>query len=152
MSDDRTPPIMDDMWRPDSAEVLQIEDIRVSRGLTRRPASSCRHLRLRYDQQERRIWCPDCERDVEAFDAFISLVDRLKRHNQSLDRREKAIAEAEAFTIRSRAAKVMDKAWRSRTMVPACPHCRGGLLPELFTGGVSMMGKSYARARMEKKP
>lgn len=50
--------------------VIDIGDIRVSRGMTRRPVSSCGHRRMAYDPKERRIWCKDCEKDVDPFDAF----------------------------------------------------------------------------------
>lgn len=36
-------------------KVVQIEDLRVARGLTRRPVSSCRHRKMVYDDKERRI-------------------------------------------------------------------------------------------------
>lgn len=65
-------------------KVVQIEDLRVARGLTRRPLSSCAHKKLVYDHNERRIWCSDYETEVEAFDAFEGLVSRLSAANGRL--------------------------------------------------------------------
>ena len=51
--------------------VVDIGDIRVQRGLSRRPFSACPHRGLTYDRKERRIWCKDCERDIfDAYDYF----------------------------------------------------------------------------------
>lgn len=124
--------------------VVDIGDIRVARGLTRRPASSCRHRALSYDANERRIWCKDCEKDVDAFDAFKLLVEQYSGARKALARREERLLEAEKFQVRSLAAKEIDKAWRSRTMVPCCPRCKGGLFPDDFKNGTSMMGRDYA--------
>lgn len=132
-------------------KVVDIGDLRVSRGKTRRPASVCRHRRLSYDPQERRVWCRDCEKDVEAFDAFTGLVEQFNGALEALRRREKAIAEAEAFQVRSVAAKNIDQAWRSRNMVPACPSCGHGLFPEDFRGSPAMLGKDFAQARRGKR-
>lgn len=127
-------------------KVVQIEDLRVARGLTRRPLSSCTHKKLVYDNNERRIWCSDCETEVEAFDAFEGLVSRLGAANGRLKSRETALAEAEAFQLRSRAAKVMDEAWRSKKMAPLCPHCSTAILPEDVATGVAQTSKELARA------
>lgn len=132
-------------------KVVDIGDLRVSRGLTRRPYSSCRHMSLTYDPKERRIWCRDCETDVDAFDAFIVLVENYNHGVNELNARDEKLREAEAFQVRSVAAKNIDKAWRKRNMVPACPHCSHGLFPEYFAGGFAMLGKDYAKARISAK-
>lgn len=127
-------------------KVVQIEDLRVARGLTRRPLSSCTHKKLVYDNNERRIWCSDCETEVEAFDALEGLVSRLSAANGRLKTRETALAEAEAFQLRSRAAKVMDEAWRSTKMAPLCPHCSTAIFAEDVATGVAQTSKELARA------
>lgn len=130
--------------------VVHIEDLRIARGLSRRPASVCPHISLVYDPKERRIWCKDCETDVEAFDAFRMVAERSHAHLAKLREREVRVKEAESFQVRARAAKIMDEAWRSRTMVPNCPHCRKGIFPEDVVCGVSMTGRDYA-ARLNAK-
>lgn len=127
--------------------VVDIGDLRVARGLTRRPVSSCKHARLHYDKQERRIWCRDCEQDVEAFDAFELLVAQYHRAYQDMVKRQKELDEAERFQTRSLATKALDEVWRRRKYVPACPSCRSGLFPEDFANGVgTVLGRDYAEA------
>lgn len=130
-------------------KVVDIGDLRVARGFSRRPRSSCQHKRLHYDSSERRIWCADCETNVEAFDAFEMLVDRHYAAYEHLRKRKEQVEEAEAFSLRSLAAKAIDQAWRRRSMVPACPHCHNGLFPEDFKNGrMTMLGRDFARARL----
>lgn len=133
-------------------KVVQIEDLRVARGLTRRPLSSCRHRQLVYDDTERRIWCQDCESEIEPFDAFIQLCAVFQKAKSDIDRRRAALAEAEAFQIRSRAAKVMDEAWRRKNMAPLCPHCDMAILPEDVAGGVALTGKKLELERRQARP
>ena len=150
MSMDRTPPIEEQDYLS-GVKVVQIEDLRVARGLTRRHVSSCKHKRLFYDERERRIWCGDCETDIDPFDAFEMLVARFAAHQSRLNQMQARINDATTFAVRSIAAKEMDKAWRSRSMVPACPHCGNGLFPEDFRTGPAMIGKDYAKAKQGRK-
>lgn len=134
-------------------KVVDIGDLRVARGMTRRPHSTCAHRALVYDDQERRVWCSDCEAEVEPFDAFKGLVERMDGHIKNLNKRLRAVAEAEVHALRSRAAKVMDEAWRSTKMAPLCPHCSVPILPEDVARGVATASKSLviaARKRKEK--
>lgn len=127
--------------------VIDIGDLRVARGLSRRPYSSCKHLSLTYDTKERRIWCRDCETDVEPFDAFMSLVE----WHSAVEERIKRYREAEKHTLISRAAKEMDKVWRSRSMAPTCPHCHAAILPEDVASGVGGVNKEMEVRRRAAK-
>ena len=132
-------------------KVVQIEDLRVARGMTRRPTSSCQHKKLVYDEKERRVWCSDCESEVEPFDAFVGIVGVFSGGMNSLKRRQRELAEAESFQMRSRAAKVMDEAWRSTKMAPLCPHCMTAILPEDVAGGVASTSKALVIAARKRK-
>ena len=127
-------------------KVVDIGDLRVARGMTRRPISTCSHRKLVYDDKERRVWCSDCETEVEPFDAFMGLVERMDGHIKNLKSRERKVREAESFALRSRAAKVMDEAWRSTKMAPLCPHCMVAILPEDVVGGLASTSKSLVIA------
>jgi len=122
-------------------KVVDIGDIRVARGMTRRPISSCRHMNQVYCEKERRVWCKDCESDVDAFDAYKMLVNFVDAKIKNLHLREKAVSEAESKALRSRAAKVMDDEWRKVKTVPLCPHCREAILPQDVVGGVARASK-----------
>lgn len=144
MTDRKDPPIREVEYLS-GPSVIDIGDVRVARGLSRRPFSSCKHRALNYDPQERRIWCKDCEQDIDPFDAFVIVAEQCHGFLESLKRRARQIAEAEAFTARSRAVKALDKIWRSRNMAPCCPHCNRGLLPEDMVR-LGSVGVEYERA------
>lgn len=152
MGEGKTPPIEPQDYLG-GVKVVDIGDIRVARGMTRRPVSSCRHHTMRYDPKERRIWCADCEQDIEGFDAFEILVGYFDSAAKKAQRLLDEAHEASKFTLISRAAKVIDRQWRSRKMVPSCPHCHAGIWPEdaLRMGSVSKEWDG-ARRRKATKP
>ncbi|UAN04419.1 hypothetical protein [Achromobacter mucicolens] len=120
-------------------KVVDIGDLRVARGMSRRVASVCRHLRLAFDTSERRVYCQDCEQDVEPFDAFLQLVER----HHHLEAKAEKISQDAAHTVISRAAKRIDEAWRSKKMAPCCPHCKAAILPEDVVNGLSKTNKEW---------
>lgn len=139
MTDDKKDPPIIPQDYIGGVTVIDFGEARISRGMSRRHYSTCNHRKLVYDQQERRIWCQDCERDVEHFDAFRIIVEQFAAAAANVKERQEKIAEAEAATIISRAAKNIDKEWRSRRMAPCCPHCKEALLPEFFANGIGNM-------------
>lgn len=131
-------------------KVVDIGDIRVSRGQTRVPGKSCRHRNVSYDQSERRVYCMDCERDIDGFDAFLMLVECHHSAVAKVERRSQELQEAEQFQARSRAAKHLDKYWRGRTQVPNCPHCGEGLLPEDVLNSRSSSSAELTRKKRQR--
>lgn len=124
-------------------KVVDIGDLRVARGKSRHAPSTCRHLRLAFDTDERRVYCQDCESDVEPFAAFLQLVER----HHFLEAKAAKLRSDAAHTVTSRAAKRMDAAWRSKTMAPCCPHCKAVILPEDVVNGVSLTNKDWEMRR-----
>ena len=153
MTDKPKAPPIEPLSYLSGVKVIDIGDLRVARGLSRRPYTVCKHPALVYDEKERRIWCKECECDVEPFDAFELLVAQYSKAYEDANRRIEAANEAEGHALISRAAKTVDHAWRSRNLSPCCPHCNGVLLPEDFASGI---GRSYStdmeRQRRNKKP
>jgi hypothetical protein len=88
--------------------VVDIGDVRVPHGMSRRPFSSCRHRQRRYDHQERRIWCADCEQNIKAFDAIEHLVEQFSNSVRQIGKRSSELAEAEKFQARTLAAHRLD--------------------------------------------
>lgn len=151
MSDKKDPPIIEQEYLY-GLKVVDIGDIRVARGLSRRPHSSCKHRAMAYDQKERRIWCKDCETDVEPFDAFLIICEHFSQAADRLERERKEINEAKDHNIIRIAAKQMDEHFRRKKMVPACPHCHAGIFPEDVAkmGSVNRQWEEAKRARKEK--
>lgn len=149
MSEKCDPPIVEQDYLY-GVKVVDIGDVRVARGMSRRPVSACNHQRLIYDPKERRIWCKDCETDVEAFDAFQIIVGQWHGAHDELERRQRQIDEAKAANISRIAAKRMEDLWRRKNVIPACPHCHAGLLPE-DAERMGAVSKEIEVARRKKK-
>lgn len=67
---------------------------------------------------------------VSAFWALEMLSDEYNRALSKLQRDREALAKAKEAETHLLAARRVESVWRSRTMVPACPHCGTGILPE----------------------
>ena len=134
MSDEtKDPPIVDVQFT--YGRIVDFGDMRVTRGMSRRPRRQCEHGDLIYDQKERRIWCRACETDVDPFDAFVQTITRFNSGWNKVVRGWSQLQEAQKFTLRSRAAKNIDKAWRSKRGKPACPSCKEPLSFKDFGDG-----------------
>ena len=132
-------------------DVVDIGDLRIARGLTRRPYESCRHKSMVYDTQERRVWCNDCEQEIEPFDAFKVITENMDSHMKRLIQRDQSLKEAETKAARSRAVKALDAIWRTKDQAPCCPHCKEGLLPEDMLGRLPRVSRELTRAKRKKQ-
>ena len=136
--------------RPDStprwAEVIDLAEVRVEFGLPRNRHERCAHRSLTYNVEERRVWCRDCERSIDGFDAFMVLVRNFAAMEQAARAKMTQAEEAKSAHIGRRAAKKLDQAWSGQQMAVGCPHCNGGLLPEDFEH-VGMRSRELELAR-----
>lgn len=145
---DKDPPIEPQEYLG-GVTIVDIGDARVARGMSRRPVSTCKHRRTVYDQKERRIWCSDCQTNVDPFDAFLMIIKFHHDAAQALQRRSDEIEAAKRFAITRIAAKNFEQAFRNRSHVPTCPHCHLGILPE-DTAHLGMVGREWELARRAK--
>ena len=127
-------------------KVIDMGDIRVSRGQSRRPKAICKHKRLIYDSGERRVWCKDCEKDIDSFDAFELLVSQQDIAIKQLNRLKADVLAAESHNLRRIAAKNLESEWNKKNSLPCCPHCKSGLMAEDFKK-ISKTSKSIEIAK-----
>jgi len=136
-----------------TGELIDLAGVRIQRGIPKYNPNQCTHRNILYcdNGRDRRIWCSDCEKDIEPFDAFMIFARQFEGMiSEAQDMRQKA-AEALRATARLRATKVLDKAWSGNVMAVACPHCRGGLLPEDFARGSDQTSRDIEIARRKRK-
>jgi len=150
MSDGTKDPPIKEMDYLYGVKVVDIGDIRVARGMSRRPTSTCKHRPLVYDQKERRIWCKDCEANVDPFDAFLLIVENFDRAAADIERKTDELSKAQEHNVIRVAAKKMDEHFRRKGMVPACPHCRQGIFPEDVSKMVSV-NREWEQVRRARK-
>lgn len=134
------------------SEIIDLDGIRIQWGLPSTPLKQrCEHKSLVYSSAERRIWCQNCERTIDNFDAFMTFTKHFESMLRHARIKLQEATDAMKTSVRRRATKVLDRAWSGNVMAPCCPHCRGGLLPEDFADrGLSMCSRDIELARRKK--
>jgi len=138
-----------------SAQVLEIGEFRIKR---ERHAlqTGCKHVHLTLDDESEIVMCDDCKKQIGSYAALRMLVDRWAKLQERVDRQKQAIDTASAKTVGLRAAQRVEEAWRSKSMVPICPHCREAIFPTDGFGSESTNKEFAVRrrdiAKQEVKP
>ena len=105
----------------------------------------CNHDHLEYNFRSRMVSCRDCGAHVDGFTAFSVLLEYWERIENSLKLRMQEMDELEQKSEKRllKATLEVDSAWRSKTMVPTCPHCNASIFPE------DGLGKSLTNKEIE---
>lgn len=106
----------------------------------------CAHQRILYDPVEKTVECEDCGRFLEPFDAFLTMVRNADQAWARIQHARREFHELHKKGLTLKAAKTAENAWRSRSMVPTCPHCHEAIFPEDGFGR-SKTNKQMARER-----
>lgn len=131
-------------------KVIDLAGYKIERGSAGHSVR-CKHQHLVYDDVERRIWCDDCNQTIEHYDAFMVIFNNYEKMQSHAKRVVEEANEAHKHSIISRAAKMLDKAFRKRKTTPCCPHCRRGLLAEDFAGGIThQVSREFEIARRKR--
>jgi ribosomal protein S27E len=104
--------------------VIQIGEARLTRRQQTPPRDECQHSRMTIDDHGEIITCDDCSKQLSAFWVLCRFGDQFKRAKAQLDAQRAAHADAVAKGVTLKSAQEVESAWRSRSMVPTCPHCR----------------------------
>lgn len=105
------------------AEIVQIEEMRITQIRKSYLLKGCKHMHLSADDEGEIITCDDCDKQISAYWALQYFLEHYRTACNKLDQRAQKLAEIENRTLHLGAAQVVETAWRSRTMVPTCPHC-----------------------------
>jgi len=132
-------------------KIIQIGKAKIER--VRSGLERCRHRYFKYDPDGRTIECQDCQKILDPFDAFVELAHIWEEAYTTLENRQKELEELEARREKGllRATRRVDEAWRSRSMVPVCPHCKKPIFPEDGFGTSAINKEMALEARKFKK-
>jgi len=89
--------------------------------------ASCNHRRATMDDNGEIIKCDDCGAQVSPYWFLRDFFERFAEYRRELDRQREMVNDALQRTVRLRAAQRVEKLWRSRKRMPACPHCHRGI-------------------------
>lgn len=112
------------------------------------PIGECAHKHLSLDDTGDVVRCADCNTQVSAYWALTMLADEYGRQWRRLQSGRQALDDAKAKEVTLLSAQRVEKAWRSRTTVPSCPHCNRGIFPQDGFGG-AMVNKQMGNRRRE---
>lgn len=102
----------------------------------------CNHKRLMVDESNKTVECVDCKAFIDPFSALMIIMRTVEAKYRSMNKRQEELNIAISEQLGTIAARDVEKAWRSKTMAPACPHCgRGILSSDGF--GKSMISKTH---------
>lgn len=116
-----------------TAQVIQIGDLALRRKESRYgfvKSGECKHLHLTMDDNGDTVQCEDCKVYVSAYWALKMLAAHFDREHRNIEAAKQRLDEATKERRALIATNRVDKVWRSRTMIPACPHCGAGIRPE----------------------
>lgn len=131
--------------------IIQIGDFTVHRekllkDINGHSLRGCKHSKITLDDNGDIVRCDDCKLQLGPYAALRMLVDQWSRLRDNLEAKRLAIIEASDKTIELRAAQIVEKAWRLRSMVPICPHCSEAIFPTDGFGN-SLQSKEIANRR-----
>jgi hypothetical protein len=111
------------------------------------PKDECLHRNKTIVERGNYIECDDCGKQLDPMWVVEQLVGYWGDWKSGLEVREKQLQEMTSKHVSLLAAQRVEKAWRSRTMVPMCPHCERGILPEDRLGSSSVNREMEMRRR-----
>lgn len=107
----------------------------------------CTHQHVELDEAAGTLRCFACGFRPNPMKYLADLIVKNERHQRGLDQKERDIKDAHKSGLHLIAAKKAERAWRSKSMVPTCPHCHAGIFPEDGFGGSAINRDMETRRR-----
>jgi len=95
-----------------------------------REKGDCRHLAIIVDADGWTVECQKCKAHVSAAWWIAEYLQEIVAAADIVKDDRTRLREEEGKSLVHRAALALQKAWRSRTSVPTCPHCAKVITPE----------------------
>jgi hypothetical protein len=121
------------------SDVLQFGDLQLRRRrsgfASTNKVESCPHSHVQLDDDGDIVKCLQCDRQLSAYWVLRRFVEFFLQEKRSLATERERLTEITQNNIQLIAARRIEKQWRRRTSLPACPHCHRGILPsdQLFS-------------------
>jgi hypothetical protein len=129
--------------------VVEFGEFKVTLERRKLYGKQCKHMNITLDANGEFVKCDDCHETISAWYALQTLVEWWDVAEKNLAAKQVRQQEVESKTIHLKAAQRVEAAWRSRSMVPTCPHCREAIFPEDGFGG-SATNREIAVRRRQK--
>lgn len=120
----------------DDDAVVSLEAFRLRKHPPLGPA--CQHSRTVIDERAGTVTCRECDATLSAFWVLGRIAREENRVFARIVTLRAEAAALETWVPFLRAMRSLEKRWRGRAMLPACPHCRHGLWPDELGSSVSL--------------
>jgi len=130
-----------------NTKVVEIGEFRLTRSRREFFDTGCKHLHTTIDSEGDVVTCDDCKQQLSAVWVLRSLCDSYVKAQERLAALQSSVREVAAKQVGMKAAQQVEKAWRSRSMVPTCPHCHEAIFPEDGFGGSATNREIAVRRR-----
>ena len=84
------------------------------------------------------VKCNDCGDQLSAYFILGRMIESYKESRDLLIAQRNLFEAEKSKEVVLLAAKKIEKAWRSRSTVPACPHCHKAILPTDRFGSITL--------------
>lgn len=134
------------------ADIISIGEFQIARkGAGKRlTETQCRHKHLQLEDGDV-VRCADCNVQVSAYWALESIAFDWGMMQAKLEHEKTLLAEAKKKEVHLLAARAIEKVWRSKDMLPCCPHCGVGIAPEDGLG-MAQINRAIELRRRNIKP
>lgn len=132
--------------------VVQIGDLLIKRKQERRYRADerCPHTNMTWDDNGCVVTCDACKVQLSPYWVMQLLASNYERAMRAIEAKAQRVAEEIERGLHLIAAKKVERVWRTRTMVPCCPHCGCGILPEDGLGG-SQIARNFELAARQRR-
>ena len=111
----------------------------------------CQHTKVTLDDEGGVVTCDACHRQLDPYLTLRRMCEKWEEHAQQVKSAAQRVNEDAKAIVVLRAAKRIERAWRSRTMIPTCPHCHVAILPEDGFGSCTTNREIELRRRQAKR-
>lgn len=126
--------------------IIEIGELRIKRE-RRNTFEGCQHKNFTVDPNGDTVICNDCQKQIGSHFALVLLIENWDKEVKKLEAKQARHAEELTKSVSLRAAQRVESVWRSRTMVPMCPHCSEAIFPEDNLGGSATNREMAIRRR-----
>ena len=112
--------------------VIQIGDFSFeqARRFEVRRRQGCAHRRMELEEHGEIVRCRDCSAQVTAWWALRECLWAYTDQMRAVRAERDGLAKDRKTVIHLVAARAVERAWRTKNMVPTCPHCHAGITPD----------------------
>lgn len=110
----------------------------------------CKHVQVTLDDEGGIVTCDACGKQLDAYLTLRRMCEKWEAHSRDIASARERLREEASGTVVLRAALRVQDAWRSRTMLPTCPHCHKAIAPEDGFGSSGSVNKEMELARRKR--